>query len=129
VANSAPSASGLQQYAASHYMEFGHKEARVYRRLPVLLRYTACGGLPEQHYSHLAAATLAAAMGADLLLPQALLWASSAGSGKAPAQSSQPEWHSVPFDGMWDLAAIQRWAGPRRVCVCVWGGGWGAERA
>ncbi len=53
-------------------MTYGAKEGRLYRRIPLILRYTACGGLMNQHYSHIAALTLAAALGADVVLPHAV---------------------------------------------------------
>ena len=38
----------------------------------VLLRYTACTGLINQHYSHVAAFALAATLGAEIVLPPAV---------------------------------------------------------
>ncbi len=58
--------------AARHYLAKGRAEGRPYKRLRVLLRYTACTGLINQHYSHIAAFTLAAALGAELVLPPAV---------------------------------------------------------
>lgn len=42
---------------------------QVYKRVPLVLRYTACGGLFNQHYSHLAALALVLALGGDVILP------------------------------------------------------------
>lgn len=58
--------------AAEHYVLRGRAEGRPYRRMRVLLRYTACTGLINQHYSHVAAFSLAAALGAELVLPPAV---------------------------------------------------------
>ena len=58
--------------AARHYLATGRAEGRPYKRLRVLLRYTACTGLINQHYSHIAAFTLAATLGAELVLPPAV---------------------------------------------------------
>lgn len=58
--------------AKQHYLQQGRAEGRPYKRLRVLLRYTACTGLINQHYSHIAAFTLAAALGAELVLPPAV---------------------------------------------------------
>lgn len=44
----------------------------MYRRVPLIVRYTACGGLFNQHYSHIAALSLALALGGDVLLPAAV---------------------------------------------------------
>lgn len=43
----------------------------MYKRLKVLLRYTACTGLINQQYSHIAAFSLAAVLGAEIVLPPA----------------------------------------------------------
>lgn len=58
--------------AAQHYLTKGRAEGRPYKRLRVLLRYIACTGLINQHYSHIAAFTLAATLGAELVLPPAV---------------------------------------------------------
>ena len=54
--------------AKAHYIATGRREGRLYRRVRVLLRYTACTGLINQHYSHIAAFSLAAVLGAESLL-------------------------------------------------------------
>jgi hypothetical protein len=58
--------------AKAHYIATGRREGRLYRRVRVLLRYTACTGLINQHYSHIAAFSLAAVLGAELVLPPAV---------------------------------------------------------
>jgi hypothetical protein len=58
--------------AKQHYLLQGRREGRPYKRLRVLLRYTACTGLINQQYSHIAAFALAAALGAELVLPPAV---------------------------------------------------------
>jgi hypothetical protein len=60
------------QLAAQHFHDNGKKEGRVHKRIPLVLRYTACGGLMNQHYSHLAALVMAVSLGADVILPGAL---------------------------------------------------------
>lgn len=45
---------------------------QVYKRIPLVVRYTACGGLFNQHYSHVAALSLALALGGDVVLPAAV---------------------------------------------------------
>ena len=49
----------------------GRAQGRIYKRLKVLLRYTACTGLINQQYSHIAAFALAAVLGAEIVLPPA----------------------------------------------------------
>ena len=46
--------------AKLHYVTKGRAEGRFYKRLRVLLRYTACTGLINQQYSHIAAFALSA---------------------------------------------------------------------
>ena len=58
--------------AQQHFLEYGRQEGRICKRLKVLMQYTACTGLINQHYSHIAAFTLASAIGAELVLPPAL---------------------------------------------------------
>jgi hypothetical protein len=58
--------------AQRHYLAEGRAQGRVYRKLRVLLRYTAGTGLINQHYSHIAAFALAAVLGAEVVLPPAM---------------------------------------------------------
>jgi hypothetical protein len=114
--------------ARDHYVQYGHREPRVYKRFPLAMRwaggvlpgvscclacamgclvwavgwltsvvccltchcttlaspcaspapspppcrYTACGGLMNQHYSHVAALTIAMQIGAEVIMPYAL---------------------------------------------------------
>jgi len=48
-------------------------QGRLYKRVRVLLRYTAGTGLINQHYSHISAIMLAATLGAELVLPPGVL--------------------------------------------------------
>ena len=57
--------------AERHYIAAGRLEGRVYKRLRIILRYTACTGLINQQYSHISAFSLAFALGAELVLPPA----------------------------------------------------------
>jgi hypothetical protein len=85
----------------------GFQEGRVYRRLPVLLRYKTCGGLVSQHYSHIAAVMIAAALGADIELQMGL-----ALSGKTEIVNMQhvAKWEPVAFESLWNLNYITTWA-------------------
>eukprot|EP01025_Chloroclados_australasicus_P029867 TRINITY_DN2984_c1_g1_i1.p1 TRINITY_DN2984_c1_g1~~TRINITY_DN2984_c1_g1_i1.p1 ORF type:complete len:520 (-),score=-1.73 TRINITY_DN2984_c1_g1_i1:147-1706(-) len=55
--------------AEKHYLQYGWIERRLYRRIKVVLRYTACAGLMNQQYSHISAIALAFAVGAEVVLP------------------------------------------------------------
>ena len=61
-----------EETAKHHYLSHGRAAGYVYRRLRVVLRYTACTGLINQQYSHIAAFALAAVLGAELVLPPAV---------------------------------------------------------
>ena len=45
--------------AEEHYVAEGHLKSLVYRDFELTLRYTACGGLMNQHYCHIATIALA----------------------------------------------------------------------
>lgn len=76
--------------AKQHYLQQGRTEGRPYKRLRVLMRYTACTGLINQHYSHIAAFSLAAALGAELILPPAVCRDSFAHYFRCVAVAIQP---------------------------------------
>jgi hypothetical protein len=48
-----------QEAAEDHYVTIGHSRSLVYRDFELTIRYTACGGLINQHYCHLATIALA----------------------------------------------------------------------
>lgn len=93
--------------ATAHYASHGHKEGRIYKRIPVVMRYTACGGLMNQHYSHLAAMTVAASLGADLVLPKALKRGSFNQYFSNDPEKNEVTWSMTPFSSLWDKAHIQ----------------------
>jgi hypothetical protein len=51
--------------AEDHYLSVGHAKSLVYRDFELTIRYTACGGLMNQHYCHMAALALAHMAKAD----------------------------------------------------------------
>jgi hypothetical protein len=99
-----------QQLAQQHYMQYGYLEGRIYRRLPMLVRYTSCGGILQQHYSHLAALTIASALGADAALPFALHRESHGSYNQGVSGQNDVVWRPVPFENVWDLQQITRCA-------------------
>jgi hypothetical protein len=90
------------ELAHKHYREQGYKEQRVYKRLRVLLRYTTCGSLFEQHFSHIAGLTIAATLGADVVVPPYLV------RDKIEAPQQPQQWHAEPFSNVWDVEHIQK---------------------
>jgi hypothetical protein len=87
------------QMARQHYMTHGYKEGRVYRRLHVLLRYSTCGSVMHQHYAHISGMALAAALGADAMLPPSLLE-----SQGTQAKARRPS----AFATIWDTDHVTR---------------------
>jgi hypothetical protein len=74
--------------AAAHYTSSGHRERRSYRRVPVLLRYTACQGLFNQMFAHLNALVLAEYLGADVVLPPSVYRCVRVFGGKGKGRGS-----------------------------------------
>lgn len=93
--------SDAAQLARQHYMTHGHKEGRVYRRLHVLLRYSTCGSVMHQHYAHVSGLAIAAALGADAMLPPSLMEGEGAPS---QAQVRRPS----AFATIWDTDHVTR---------------------
>ena len=87
--------------AAGHYLAYGAKEGRLHRRIPVAVRYTACGGLANQHYSHVAALTLAVALGADVVLPDAARRDTFAHYFSEDPSRNKVRWVGAPLASMW----------------------------
>jgi hypothetical protein len=81
------------QDAARHYVLFGHQEVRLYRRVRVLMHYDACGSLLKQHQSLLAAMSMAAALGADVVIP---------------TPSSVSTGHRLSYSALWDEDTLIR---------------------
>jgi hypothetical protein len=98
--------------AQQHYLRYGRAERRVYRRMRVLLRYTACTGLINQHYSHIAAFTLAAVVNAELVLPPAVQRDSFAHYFSQQKEQNEVQWTPAPLEGLLDVDhIIGHWAG------------------
>ena len=57
-----------RQAAEEHYVTEGHLKSLVYRDFELTIRYTACGGLMNQHYCHIATITLAHLAKADKII-------------------------------------------------------------
>jgi len=99
---------------------------QVFKRIPLIVRYTACGGLFNQHYSHIAALTLALALGGDVILPAAVKRDSFANYFSQDPTKNQVSWTAVPFDTLWDGEAVHGWlkggcGRPRLGLRGVWG--------
>ena len=100
-----------EEQAQRHYSEWGRGEHRLYHRLRVLLRYTACTGLINQHYSHIAAFTLAAAVHAELVLAPAVQRDSFGHYFSQIKDQNEVQWAPATLDSLLDVARIiEAWA-------------------
>ena len=108
--------------ARKHYLERGRAEGRVYKRIRVLLRYTACTGLINQHYSHIAAFSLAAMLGAELVLPPAVCRDSFAHYFSVFKEKNEVQWSPVPLDSLLDVEGIISYWRPRGLVLHKVGG-------
>jgi hypothetical protein len=104
----ATTGASLQQLVQQHYLQYGHVEGRVYRRLSMLVRYTACGNIMQQHYSHVAALTIAASLGADAVLPYAFHRDSFGSYRQGASGKNNVVWRPVPFENVWDFQLLSR---------------------
>ena len=95
-----------EELAKRHYLDFGRAEGRIYKRLRVLLRYTACTGLINQHYSHIASISLAAVLGAEVVLPPAVKRDSFAHYFSTVKENNQVAWTPAPLDSLLDVDKV-----------------------
>ena len=110
-----------QQQAEDHYVRIGYPEGMIYKRLRVLLRYTACTGLINQHYSHIAAFSLCAVLGAELVLPPAVKRDSFAHYFSVFKEHNEVKWTPAPLESLLNVDKIvEFWRGRgltvHRVC-------------
>ena len=97
---------GTQQSAEDHYIRIGYSEGMIYKRLRVLLRYTACTGLINQHYSHIAAFSLCAVLGAELVLPPAVKRDSFAHYFSVFKEHNEVKWTPAPLESLLNVDKI-----------------------
>lgn len=96
--------------AQQHYLEHGRQEGRIHKRLKVLLHYTACTGLINQHYSHIAAFTLSSAIGAELVLPPGLQRDSFASYFSMYKEQNEVTWTATSVSQLLDVdRIIEEW--------------------
>ena len=101
-----------QQSAEDHYIRIGYTEGMIYKRLRVLLRYTACTGLINQHYSHIAAFSLCAVLGAELVLPPAVKRDSFAHYFSVFKEHNEVKWTPAPLESLLNVDKIvEFWRG------------------
>ena len=106
-----------EETAKQHYLSHGRAEGYVYRRLRVMLRYTACTGLINQQYSHIAAFALAAVLGAELVLPPAVKRDSFAKYFSMDKTQNEVSWTPDHLDTLLDTEKIIRFWKDRGLTV------------
>lgn len=101
---------GTQEQAEQHYRRYGSREGRLYRRQRIIIRYTAGTGLINQHYCHINAFALAAALGAEIVLPPAAKRDSFGLYFSTVPKDNQVSWAPASLDHILDVATItKRW--------------------
>lgn len=73
----------------------------------IILRYTACGGLVNQHYSHISAFLVALVLKAEVVFPNACYRNSFGLHYDMDANRNKMEWFLAPAETLWDVAAVQ----------------------
>lgn len=92
--------------AERHYRQHGRLEGRLFRRQRVMIRYTAGTGLMNQHYCHIAAFALAAALGAEIVLPPAAKRNSFGLYFSTNAEKNKVSWSRAPLEHILDVPQI-----------------------
>jgi hypothetical protein len=95
-----------EEAAKRHYIEVGRQLGFIYKRLRVIMRYTACGGLINQQYSHIAAFSLAAVLGSELVLAPAVKRDSFAHYFSTFKEQNEVSWAPVPLESLLDVEAL-----------------------
>ena len=95
-----------EEQAMQHYISKGRSEGRIYQHLRIIVRYTACTGLINQQYSHISAFVLAAALGAELILPTAAKRDSFAHYFSTFKEKNEVNWTADPLSNLLDVDHI-----------------------
>jgi hypothetical protein len=97
-----------QEDAEKHYKREGYMKHLVYKDFELTLRYTACGGLMNQHYCHIAALALAHLAHAKRLVWPPMQERKSFHMRYHPdARKNEQEWVYLDATTLWDLPRIQ----------------------
>lgn len=86
----------------------------------LLMRYTACGGLVNQVYSHIHALALAEMLHADaVVLPAALARSSFKAKYALERENDEVRWHPLPLDALLDVQTTTAVWKQRGVHLCL----------
>jgi hypothetical protein len=92
-----------------HYQTFGRFQERVYKDFELTIRYTACGGLFNQHYCHIAALAIAhLAHAKNVIWPPLQERESFSKRYHTNATLNEQTWTYVDADMVWDISTIQQ---------------------
>lgn len=106
-----------QQQSEDHYLRQGRNEGRLYKRMNLLLRYSVCSGFINQHYSHIAAFSLAAVLGAEIVLPVGCKRDSFGSTFNVDKTKNSMMWKSTPLDTILDVDKIIAYWAPKGLIV------------
>ena len=96
--------------AKHHYITHGYDKGLVYTKFRIIVRYTACTGLINQQYSHIAAFALAAALDSELVLPPAVQRNSFGKYFSMEKSRNHMKWTPARLDTLLDVdAVIEAW--------------------
>ena len=102
---------GIRSQAAAedHFLTTGVSQTLVYQDYNLTLRYTACGGLMNQHYCHLATLVLA-----HLCHAKRVIWppmqerTSFNRRYHTSADKNEQSWLYLDANSLWDIPSIQQ---------------------
>lgn len=93
----------MLQQQTDAYLVQAYKEGQNFQ---ILLRYTACTGLINQHYSHISAVMLSAMLGAELVLPPAVKRDSFANYFSPFQDKNEIIWSPTPLESLYNVDQI-----------------------
>lgn len=95
--------------AEAHFLREGYLEDRVYKDYDLTIRYTACGGLMNQHYSHISALTLAHLSKANRIVWPPMQERESFNKRYHPdVTRNEQGWVYLDATTLWDMESIQK---------------------
>eukprot|EP01023_Acetabularia_acetabulum_P032553 TRINITY_DN303_c0_g1_i3.p1 TRINITY_DN303_c0_g1~~TRINITY_DN303_c0_g1_i3.p1 ORF type:complete len:523 (+),score=52.65 TRINITY_DN303_c0_g1_i3:247-1815(+) len=89
--------------ALQHYNEFGQFNEYIPRKINMVVRYTACSGLVNQQYAHIASISIAVLLGAKLILPPSLQRLTFNSS------FTNTPWKQLPTDHVLDMEYVTQY--------------------
>lgn len=95
-----------QLQCEEHYIRQGRSEGRIYKRLDLTLRYSVCHGFINQHYSHIAAFSLARMLGAEIVLPTGCKRDSFGSAFSTDKAKNNVIWKTTPLESILDVNRI-----------------------